>query len=92
MGFSILEWVAISPPRDLPDPGIEPTTPVSPAVAGRFFTAESPVKPTMESHLVVKRNKFESVELRQMNLEPVIQSDVCLSILILSSLDSKFIQ
>ena len=92
MGFSILEWVAISPPGHLPDPGIEPTTSVSPAVAGRFFTAESPVKPRMESHSAVKRNKLESVELRQMNLEPVIQSDECLSILILSSLDSKFIQ
>ena len=25
----ILEWVAISPPEDLADPGIEPTSPVS---------------------------------------------------------------
>ena len=30
------------PPRDLPDPGIEPT---SPALAGRFFTTEPPGKP-----------------------------------------------
>ena len=29
-------------PGDLPDPGIKPT---SPALAGRFFTAESPGKP-----------------------------------------------
>ena len=29
-------------PRDLPDPGIEP---VSPALAGGFFTAEPPGKP-----------------------------------------------
>ena len=33
----ILEWVAIFSSRDLPDPGIKP---VSPALAGRFFTAE----------------------------------------------------
>ena len=26
------------PPGDLPDPGIEPTSPVSPALADRFFT------------------------------------------------------
>ena len=26
------------PPGDLPDPGIEPTTLMSPALAGRFFT------------------------------------------------------
>ena len=34
----IREWVAISSSRDLPDPGIEPTSLVSPALAGRFFT------------------------------------------------------
>ena len=31
----ILEWVPCPPPRDLPHPGIEPT---SPALAGGFFT------------------------------------------------------
>ena len=30
------------PPRDLPDPGIEPTSPASP---GRFVTPEPPGKP-----------------------------------------------
>jgi len=29
-------------PGDLPDPGIKPTSPVSPALAGGFFTAEPP--------------------------------------------------
>ena len=29
----ILEWVAISYPGDLPNPGIEPTSPVSPTLA-----------------------------------------------------------
>ena len=28
----ILEWVAMPPPGDLPDPGIEPTSPASPAL------------------------------------------------------------
>ena len=32
-------------PGDLPDPGIEPTSPVAPALAGRFFTTEPPAKP-----------------------------------------------
>ena len=32
-------------PRDLPDPGVKPTTPVSPALAGRFLTTELPTKP-----------------------------------------------
>ena len=37
----ILEWVPFPHPGDLPDPGIEP---VSPALAGRFITAEQPGK------------------------------------------------
>ena len=37
----ILEWVAISFPEDLQDSRIEP---VSPALAGRFFTTEPPRK------------------------------------------------
>ena len=43
----ILEWVAIPFPRDLLDPGNEPTTPTSPALAVRFFitsaTRETPI-------------------------------------------------
>ena len=33
----ILEWVAISSSRDLPNPGVEPASPVFPALADRFF-------------------------------------------------------
>ena len=49
MGFSRQEWwsgLPFPPPGDLPDPGI---TPVSPALAGRFFTTESPEKPSLRS-------------------------------------------
>ena len=42
----ILEWVAIFSSRGSSDPGMEPTSLVSPAVVGRFFTTESPGKPT----------------------------------------------
>ena len=38
----MLEWVAISFFRDLPNPGIEPE---SPTLAGGFFTTEPPGKP-----------------------------------------------
>ena len=38
----ILEWVAIPSPGDLPDPGIEP---LSPALAGSFFTTVPLGKP-----------------------------------------------
>ena len=44
MGFSRQEyWTGLPcpPPGDLPDPGIEP---VSPALAGRFFTIKLPGK------------------------------------------------
>ena len=40
----ILEWVAISFCRGSSQPGIKPALPVSPAWAGRFFTAEPPGK------------------------------------------------
>ena len=40
----ILQWVAVSFPRVLPDPWAEPTSPVSPALAGGYFTTEPPVK------------------------------------------------
>ena len=40
MGFPRQEhWSCLPSPGDLPDPGIEPT---SPALAGRFFTPEPP--------------------------------------------------
>ena len=37
----ILEWVVCPSPGDLPDPGIEPPFPVSPALAGGFFTTST---------------------------------------------------
>ena len=42
----ILEWVAISFFRGSSCPGIEPTSFVSPAMAGRFFIPEPPGKPS----------------------------------------------
>ena len=47
MGFSRQEyWSGLpSSPGDLPDPGFEATFPASPALAGRFFTTESPGTP-----------------------------------------------
>ena len=48
VGFPRQEyWSRLSfpPPEDLPDPGIKPMSPVSPALAGGFFTTEPPGKP-----------------------------------------------
>ena len=46
IGFTRQEWnkLPFPPPRDLPDAGIEPTSPVSPALIG-FFTTNNPGKP-----------------------------------------------
>ena len=41
----ILEWVAISYSRHLLDPGTEPRSSVSPALAGGAFAAVPPGKP-----------------------------------------------
>ena len=52
MGFSRQEhWSGLPfhSPGDLPDPGIEPK---SPALAGRFFTTESPGKPHLYTLVV----------------------------------------
>ena len=46
MGFSKQEyWSEFPPPENLPDPGMETTSPMSPALAGIFFTTEPPRKP-----------------------------------------------
>ena len=50
MEFSKQEYWSRLPfpsPRDLPDPGIEPTSPTSPTLAGGFFTTEPPKKPLL---------------------------------------------
>ena len=41
----ILEWVDIFPSGDFLDPGIEPASPASPALAGGFLTTEPPGTP-----------------------------------------------
>ena len=49
MGFSGQEYwsgVPFLPLRDLPDPGMEAKCPASLALAGGFFTAEPPGKPS----------------------------------------------
>ena len=40
----IQECLPFPPSGDLPNPGIEPASPLSPVLAGRFFTTEPPGK------------------------------------------------
>ena len=52
MGFSRQEYcrgLPFPPPGGLPNPRTEPVSPVSPALAGRFFMTEPPGKPHLAS-------------------------------------------
>ena len=53
-GFSRQEYwggFPFPPPGHLPDPGIKPTSPVAPALSGRFVTTEPPGN---RSHLTMR--------------------------------------
>ena len=53
MEFSSQDYLSGLPfpsPGDLPDPGIEPTALVSPALAGGFFTTEPVTKEAPQRH------------------------------------------
>ena len=57
MGFSRQEYwsgLPLPPPGNLPDPGIKPESPASPALSGGFFNTEPPGKP-MRLHRNTKK-------------------------------------
>jgi len=61
MGFSRQEYwsrLLCPPPGDLPDPGIELTSLMSPGLAGRFFTTRA----TWEAHETVQGNNNSVLE------------------------------
>ena len=61
MGFSRQEYCSGLPflyPEDLPDPGIEHTSLMSPALAGRFFTMAPPGKPIYPIVSFFKKKMF----------------------------------
>jgi len=47
----------ILPPKDLSDPGTEPASPASPALAGRLFTTEPPGEPHIRGALNDSRER-----------------------------------
>ena len=53
------------PPGNLPDPGIEPTTLTSPALAGGFFTTEPPGKPILTVRYCY--SAFQKLSLEKMH-------------------------
>ena len=59
MGFSKQEYwsgLPCPPPGDLPDPGIEPTSPLSPALAGGFFTTSATLG-SLRLQMMLKKKK-----------------------------------
>ena len=62
MGFSRQEYwsgLLFSTAGDLPDSGTEPTSLASPALAGRFFTAEPPGKAHIIYYIAIKTHSNE---------------------------------
>ena len=77
MGFSRQECqsgLACPPPGGLLDPGIEATSPVSPALAGRFFTTESPGKPQVSFSTVFH---FIKSSIQQIYRTRIVSQTLC---------------
>jgi len=75
MGFTRQEYwsgLLCPPPGDLPDPGIKPTSLMSPALAGGLFTASATWEAPVELYFafvfyfLLFRNLFSSVEITEM--------------------------
>ena len=66
VGFSRQEcWSGLPcPPPDLPDPGTEPMSAVSPALQTDYFTAKPPVEPTdIHSSAVHSYQKTKAIQV-----------------------------
>ena len=64
MGFPRQEYWSGLPfpsPGDLPDPGIEP---MSPALAGGFFTTEPPGKPKILLYVIVLFSLLSPIDVK----------------------------
>ena len=66
MGFSSREYWSGLPcpsPGDLPDPGIEPSSLVSPALADRFFTTSATWEAQSCQWVLLLLSRFSRVQL-----------------------------
>ena len=66
MGFPRQEYWGGLPflsPKDLPNPGIEPVSPIAPALADRFFTTEPPGKPLKAQADVKYRDCYTNLNI-----------------------------
>ena len=67
MGFFQQEYwsgLLCSPPGDLPNPGIQPRSPESPALQGRFLTAETPGNPIFLITWARKHDSFQPLQMK----------------------------
>ena len=60
----ILKWVALPSSRNLPDPGIKPTSLLSPAFAARFFPRASLVAQPVKNLPAMQEVQFQSMGWR----------------------------
>ena len=66
MGFPKKEywsWLPFPSSRDLPNPGIKPLPPVSPALAGRFFTTKVSWKDLVKGEVMPIQEKYYSAKM-----------------------------
>ena len=80
-GFSRQEYwsgLPFPPPGELPNSGIKPTSPATPALAGRFFTTELPGKP----HISISAANFpwSTTSLHPHNFSDIFHFHSCASI------------
>ena len=76
----ILEWVAIPFSRGVPDPGIEPLSPASPALTSCFFIFEPLGKPPSNKHFCILYLTHKNCKLQE--------SNDCTNSFIISAFDS----
>ena len=75
MGFSRQEYwsgLPFPPPGNLPNPGIKPKSPASPALAGRFFPPEPPRKP-----IISKTNSKCSTSAKPLSSCQMVCGNLC---------------
>ena len=83
MGFPRQEYwsgLPFPPPGHLPNTGTEPASPVSPALAGGFFTTEPPGKSVPEHH-IIKGYLPRTIWYWSYNNYPPVEGPGCFSIL-----------
>ena len=83
MEFSRLEYwneFPCPPPEDLPDPGIEPTSLTSPALAGKFFITSATWKASKRASLVAQTVQnlpaMQETQVRSLSWEDPLEKEI----------------